>query len=377
MTRKKQIIYAVGAVGVLVVLLAIVKTVQISIAISQGKKNRPPPSAVTTFKATAVEWNEILSAMGSLVPTQGVTLSAEVAGRVSKINFESGDTVAAGAVLVELDTAVEEANLRGAEALAAQSEKALIRAKALRDKNANSLADLESAQASAREAEAAVESLRATIERKRIVAPFSGRTGIRAVNLGQYLSPGTAVVPIHVLDPLFVNFTLPQQAISSIASGQEVRIKVDAFPSETFAGAISTINPNVDLTTRNVEIQAAIPNSGERLRPGMFASVEVILPMTEKYVAIPSSSINYAPYGDSVYVIDTITTEDGTSVPGVKQQNVKLGATRGELVAIISGLNPGDEVVSSGVFRLRPGLPVTINNDFSIGASENPQPEDT
>ena len=373
--RAKAIIGTLGAVLLFVVFLAAVKGFQIYKAMSN--QFRPPPDAVTSAQAQALTWERTFSAVGSIVATQGVVLSAEEPGKVSKVNFESGAKVEAGTVLVELDTTVEQANLNAARALWEQAQKGLERAKMLRAKNANSQADLDAAIATAHSTEGAADSLRAVIARKKIVAPFSGRTGIRAVNVGQYLSPGTPVVPLYALDPVYLNFSLPQQTVASLQVGSKVRAALDAFPGEHFEGTITTINPQVDPATRNVELQATIPNPSERIRPGMYAQVTLVLPEVENVVAIPASSVTYAPYGDTVYVIEKMKGPDGSEYTGVRQQVVKLGSTKGDLVAVTSGIKAGEEIVTSGGFKLRPNGAVVVNNVVTPGSSTNPTPSDT
>lgn len=366
----------IGILVAVVLFLAVYKFFAIYNAIQQSKKFAPPPASVTTLVSQETEWKRTVTAVGSVMATQGVVLSSEVAGKVAKVNFESGAKLEKGAVLVELDSSVEEANLRAAEAVLTQAQKALERARTLRSQNANSQADLDAAVANQRAAEATVDSLRAGISRMKIVAPFSGTSGIRAVNVGQYVSPGTPIVPLFSMNPVYLNFSLPQQAISQIRVGSPVRLTVDAFPSENFSGAVTTINPQVDPVTRNVDAQATIPNTDERLRPGMFSRAFVELAESERVVAVPASAVSYAPYGDSVYVVEHSTNEAGQQLTTVRQQIVKLGSRQGELVAV-TGVKPGEEVVTSGVFKLRPGALIFINNEVQPGASAEPKPADT
>lgn len=376
-TTRKQILWGIGSVGALVVLLGVIKAVQISRAIAESKMFGPPPEAVTTMVVSEVVWPRTLRAVGSLEPSKGVIIAAETAGQVVKIAFESGDTVAEGAPLVELDTSVEEANLKGARALAEVTRRNLARAQSLRATKSISQSELDDATARAHEAEAGVESLAATVARKRIVAPFAGRLGIRSVNLGEYVVAGGAVVPLYALDPLYVNFSVPQQHIGEIGVGQKVKLAVDAFPGEIFEGTVQAVNPQVDARTRNVAIQAVIPNQAEKLRPGMFGEVTLILPREDRVLALPTAGISYAPFGDTVYIVETMKSDSGAEYLGVRQQVVKLGSKVGDLVAVLEGLQVGDRVVTSGTFKLRPGAVVAINDAFAPGSELKPAPADS
>ena len=376
-TKRKQIIIAFVASLVVIVIFGGIKTVQIAHAIAKGKAFKMPPESVTSTVVQSSSWPKTLGATASVVAVQGVTLSAEETGKITKIGFESGQLVKEGATLVEIDTQVEEANLKGAIALADQAKQSLVRAQTLRSKNANSVADLEGAEANGRETQAAVDSLKATIARKRIIAPFSGRTGIRLVNVGQYISPGTEIVPLHSLNPVYVNFSLPQQDIQKLKNDLPVSLHVDAYPDVSFAGTISTVNPQVDQMTRNLMVQAIVPNPEEKLRPGMFGDASITLPEADEVLAVPSSSIGYAPYGDTVWVIEDMKDPEGNAFLGVRQQVVKLGRTRGDLVAVTSGIKSGDQIVTSGTFKLHPNGPVTINNDFHPSSELAPKPADS
>lgn len=375
--EKKQIIWAVTGVGLLILLLAGVKYFQISKAMAGHKSFSPPPEAVTSIIAVEQEWPRTYAAVGSLTASQGASLSAQSPGEVKQIHFESGELVKKDQILVELDASVEEAQLRAAVATRDRSVHDLSRAESLRMNSVNSQSELEAAQASAREAQAMVTSLEATILRKKVVAPFDGRAGIRAVNIGQYVNPGDAIVPLYVVDPLFIDFTLPQQAVEKLSTGIAVNIAIDTYPGEAFEGRLTAINPQIDVSTRNVQVQATIANLGERLRPGMFAEVSVVLPQTDRIIGIPGPSISYAPYGDTVYVIEKMKNPAGQEYLGVRQQIVTLGHSRGNQVAVLKGLTPGQEVVTSGAFKLRPGAAVTVNNQFAPSNELAPKPADS
>ena len=374
---RKQILWAVAGAGAIILLLAGVKFFQISKAIAGHKSFSPPPEAVTSIIAAEQEWPRTYSAVGSLNASQGASLSAQSPGEVKAIHFESGETVKKDQILVELDASVEEAQLKAAIATRDRWVHDLSRAEALRRSSVNSQSELEAAMASAHEAQAIVTSLEATILRKRVVAPFDGRAGIRAVNVGQYVNPGDAIVPLYVVDPLFIDFTLPQQAVENLSTGIAVNIAIDTYPGELFEGRLTAINPQIDITTRNVQVQATIANRGERLRPGMFAEVSVVLPQTDKVIGIPGSSISYAPYGDTVYVIEKMKDPTGREYTGVRQQVVTLGRSRGNQVAVLSGITAGQEIVTSGTFKLRPGAAIAVNNNFAPSNNPDPKPEDS
>lgn len=374
---KRQIYLTLGIIGAVVVVFGLIKYIQVSRAIAASQAFAPPPEAITSMVAEQTTWPRTFDAVGSITPENGVTLSAEEPGRVARIGFESGSEVNAGDVLVELDTSVEEANLKAALAKLEAAQRDLARAQRLRSTNAVSQETLDNALSLARQSEAESQSLHAIIGRKKVTAPFSGRAGIRLVNVGQYISAGTPVVPLHSLDPMYIDFTLPQQDVPSLAVGQTVQVRVDAFKDRMFPGSISAINPQVDSSTRNVAIRATIPNADQALRPGMFADARVILPQSDTLIAIPATSISYAPYGDTVYVIEQMKDPSGKEYTGVRQQVVKLGRRQGDQIAILDGIKPGEQIATSGIFKLRPGAAVQINNSFSPGNSLSPKPADT
>jgi membrane fusion protein (multidrug efflux system) len=358
--------------------IAGVKALQIRALIASGKTMTPPPEAVTTAVVRAETWETTLNAIGSFAAVQGVTLSAEVAGTVSKIDFESGASVAAGAVLVELDTSVEQAQLRSAEATAELARLNLARARELRGQNTNSQADLDSADAQAKQAAAQADNLRAILAKKHIAAPFSGRAGIRLVNVGQFLAVGTPIVSIQALDPIFLNLALPQQQLGQVAEGLTARVSTDAHPGLLFEGKVTAINPDLDPTTRSVKLQVTLPNPKAQLRPGMFGTVSIVLPATSPVIIIPATAVLYAPYGDTVFVVEEKKNEaTGEVQQVVRQQFVRLGTARGDFVAVTSGLKVGDTVVSAGVFKLRNGSTVSVKNEFAPDAQLAPKPSDS
>jgi len=347
------------------------------IKLSKSGAFAPPPTAVTTDIAKKTDWQPTMDSVGSLVAVNGVTVSTDLAGIVSQIAFESGSKVRAGELLVHLDTKQEEAQLRQAEA---QRDFALIslkRNKELLGKHAVAQADCDNAEASYRQAQSSVDQYAALIARKTIRAAFDGIAGIRQVNLGQYLKEGDAIVALQAFDPIYVNFSLPQQDLSKLGVGMKVELQVDAFGSQIFSGKITAINSMVDQATRNVQVQATLANGDYKLRPGMFAKVSVVVNESKSVVAIPATAVHYAPYGNSIFIVSEMKDQQGKSYKGVREQFVKVGQTRGDLVAVDSGLNPGEEIVTSGVFRLRNAAPIIINNDIKPGSELAPTPSNS
>jgi membrane fusion protein (multidrug efflux system) len=341
---------------------------------AMGAKFAPPPAAVTTVRVEAQTWQPVISAVGSLKSVNGVMVSTDLAGIVSEISFESGTPVKKGDVLVKLETTQEEAQLRSAEARLSLAKTDLARQRDLVAKKAISQSEFDTAQSQVQQTEANVAEMRALVQRKRLTAPFDGIVGIRQVDVGQYLQPGAAIAPLQSMDPIFVEFAVPQHQLAAIEIGGKIRLGASGAEGERVIGEITAIDSKVDESTRNIMIQATVKNPDHKLRPGMFADIEVLLPETEGVLAIPSSAISYAPYGDSVYVVKSGTSPDGKPMTEVQQQFVKLGTKRGDQVAVLSGINAGDEIVSSGVFKLRPGAAVQVNNSVQPGNVLNPNP---
>lgn len=344
---------------------------------AMGAKFAPPPSAVTTVVVKTQTWQPVLSAVGSLKAVNGVVLSTDLAGIIAEIPFESGAPVKKGDLIVKLDTQQEDAQLRSAMAKLSLAKTDLIRKRDLIAKKAIAESELDTAESHVLQMEAAVEEMKALVARKKISAPFDGLVGIRQVNVGQYLQPGAPIVPIESLDPIYVEFSLPQQHFEMIAPGKKLRLGATGIQGKTFEGEITAIDSRVDESTRNVNVQGTIKNPEHTLRAGMFVSVEVLLPEKEGVLAIPSSAIAYAPYGDSVYVVRDSQGPDGKAGKEVQQTFVKLGPKRGDQVSVLSGIKEGDEIVSSAVFKLRPNAPVQVNNSVQPGNSLNPKPADT
>lgn len=369
---KKRLIVTCLALVLIIAVLAGVKIMQIGAMIDQGKKFVPPPETVTDAVVTSELWQKELSAIGSLSAVQGVTVCAELPGKVAKISFVPGHSVNKGDLLVSQDTASEEADLPGAEAQVRMAKADLERAAKMIKEKIISQADYDKAAAAHDQALSKVNNIRVMISKKNIRAPFSGRLGIRQVNLGQILKEGEPIVTLQSLDPIFVDFTLPQQQLSQLKVDLLVRVICDALPGVTVEGRITAINPLVESGTRNVQIQATVSNKEERLRPGMFVNVAVELPRQESVLLIPATAVLYAPYGDSVFIIES-NKEGGGDV--LRQQFVRLGDKRGDFVVASNGLNEGDKVVSTGVFKLRNGQAVTVDNRLAPTFKQAPAPE--
>jgi membrane fusion protein (multidrug efflux system) len=303
-------------------------------------------------------------------------VSSDLPGIVDEISFDSGDAVRKGSVLLRLDTRQEQAQLAAGEARLDLARLSYERFKGLVETGAVSRAEYDAAAAGFRQAEANVREIRATIDRKTIRAPFSGVLGIRQVDVGQYLQSGSPIAPLQALDPVYVDFAVPQQELAQMRVRGSVRVQAEGLPDTELTGAITAINSVVDKATRNVQVRAIFGNPGAKLRPGMFVKAHVLLDTTGRVVSLPASAINYAPYGNSVYVVEELTRPDGQAYRGVRQQIVKLGTERGDLVAIASGIKPGEEVVTSGVFKLRNGVAVQVNNQTQPGSNPAPRPED-
>ncbi len=334
---------------------------------------KPPPAAVSTLAATEESWQPTLHAVGTFAAVQGIIVSVQLDGAVTRVAFDSGAVVQEGDLLVQQDISTEEAQLANAEAGAVLTRLSLDRAKDLRAQGTNAQAELDTATAGFQQALANVAAIKAAINKKTIRAPFAGRLGIRQVNLGQFLRSGADVVPLQALDPIYLNFALPQQTAAQVAAGQAVRVTVDAYPGEVFAGTVTAVNPNVDDATRNFQLQATLHNPAGKLRPGMFGSVEVQLPAAEKVITVPLSAIVYNPYGNAVYVVEPQVGGGGASI--VRQQFVQVGATRGDQIALTKGVKAGDVVVTAGQLKLRNGASVVINNTVAPSNSATPRPD--
>lgn len=370
----KKFILAISAFMLAVLALGAVKAAQVNKLMTTPQVT--PLTAVSTADAQAVDWYSSIHAIGTLAPVQGVMLSADADGTIVKIHAENGAAVKEGDLLIEFDTTVEVAQLQAAEARAELARLSIDRTKDLVERQAVSKSEFDAASATFKQAGADVAALKAQIAKKQVRAPFGGRVGIRAINLGEFVARGAPLLPLQKLDPIYVNFTVPQRQLQVLSVGQKVSISVDAFPTP-FEATITAINPEVDPATRNVSVQATLANAKEQLRAGMFVRVDVQMPQAEALVVVPSTAIAYASYGNSVFIVENIKGQDGKEFLGVRQQFVKLGSTRGDLIAITDGVKAGEKVVTAGVFKLRNGIPVQVNNAVQPSANAAPKPSNS
>ena len=373
----KRMIVMLTVTALLVAGLGFVKFKQIQTAVAQGAAFQPPPEAVTTIVASQEQWPATLSAIGTVAAVQGVTVSADLPGTIERIGFESGKSVREGEVLALLDTKQEQAQLAAAEAQRELTRLNFDRMQGLLNERVISRSEFDRATAEQKQADARAGEIRAAIERKTIRAPFSGVLGIRQVNLGQYLSGGDPVVNLQALNPIYVNFGVPQQTAGQMRVGRNVRITAGDLAGEAFSGRITAVDSIVDAATRNIQVQATLANSQGKLRPGMFVQAEAGMGASSAVVSLPTSAISYAPYGNSVFVVTDLKSPSGQSYRGVRQQFVKLGGARGDQIAITEGVKAGDEVVTSGVFKLRNGAAVQVNNNVRPGNNPKPKPENS
>jgi membrane fusion protein (multidrug efflux system) len=358
--------------------LGFLKYRQVEAAIAMGASFQMPPTSVTTVVAKRETWPSTLSVIGTAAAIEGVTVSADLPGTIDKIHFESGQSVHEGDILVELDTRQEKAQLANIEAQRDLARIQYGRSEELVKAGVISKSDFDTAAAQQKATEAQVGDIKAAIARKTIHAPFSGILGIRQISLGEYLAAGQAIVSLQALNPIYVNFGVPQQDIQKMKVGRGLRVTNEEFPGVAFNGKITALDSVINEQTRNIQIQATLPNQGGKLRPGMFVQVELATGEPRSVIPLPTTAINYAPYGDSVYVVTDMKDEKtGKTYRGVRQQIIKIEGNRGDQVAITSGLNPGDEIVSAGVFRLRNAAPVEINNAVQPSNSAKPHPDES
>jgi membrane fusion protein (multidrug efflux system) len=373
----KRMVAVLSVTAVLLTALGFVKYRQVETAVQASSSFQPPPEAVTSIVAKRELWPATMSVIGTMEAVQGVTVSADLPGTVARIAFDSGQTVQKGDVIVELDTRQERAQLA---ALEAQRDLAKInygRVEQLVKEGVISKQDYDQATAQQRQTEANVAEIKATIERKTIRAPFTGVLGIRKVNLGQYLAAGNPIVALQALNPIYVDFGVPQQAANEVRVGRTLHVTSENIAGQSFTGRVTALDSIVDETTRNIQVQATLPNPQGKLKPGMFVQVEVGYGANKEAITLPASAISYAPYGDSVFIISEMKDPKGQTYKGVRQQFVKIDGSRGDQVAVVSGVNPGDEVVTSGVFKLRNGAAVNVNNNVQPGDNPAPKPQDS
>lgn len=373
----KRMILMLVVAGVVVAGLGFIKFRQIQTAVAMGANSQPPPTAVTTIVAKQEKWPATVDAIGTAVAVQGVTVSADLPGTISRISFDSGKPVAAGEVLAELDTRQERAQLAYTEAQHDLARINFDRMQQLVKEGVIAQTEYDNAVSQQKSTEAQVAEIHAIIARKTIRAPFAGILGLRQVSLGQYLAAGAPIVPLQSIDPIYVNFSVPQQTAAAVRVGRTLRVSSNDAGGIKFTGRVTALDSIVNESTRNVQVQATLANPGGKLRPGMFVQVEVVTGADRPVIALPATAINYAPYGDSVYVVSDLKDPSGKTYRGVRQQFVKVEGSRGDQVAVISGVNPGDEVVSSGVFKLRNGAAVDVNNKVQPENNPSPKPEDS
>ena len=381
---KRYLLVAAGLLVVVGILVGI-KGAQIGSLMAMGKQMQaggPPPEAVGSAVAKAENWETTVSAVGSISSLRNVSVSNEVPGTVSKIRFESGQIAREGQVLVELDAGVERAQLASADARRELAGRTAQRSKILADGNVISRSQLDEVDAQLKTATTDTAALRAAVDRKVIRAPFRGRLGIRAVNVGQYLTPGTTVTTLDAMGGTFADFTLPQEELATVKVGMPVRVTIEGA-KKPLDGTISAVDPTIDPTTRNVKLRAAIPDLAENTRPGMFVNVQVITPEQKAVVSVPATAVVHASFGDSVFVIEDKkpgspgmdTSPDGKPVKIARQQFVRVGVVRGDFVAITKGVTAGQQVVSAGAFKLRNNSPVVVDNTVQTKPQLAPQPE--
>ena len=375
-STRKMVIKALLAVGALFLVIFGIKAMQIMKMVSTK-----PPMPVTTVTSAPVkeeDWAPILSSVGSVSAIQGAVVSTELGGTISEILFQNGGEAKKGDVIMKLDASQEEALLRSAEAEAELARQDLERTRGLASQKVVSKAELDAAESKFNRLNAVVDQMRSNIRKKTIIAPFDGQLGIRQVNVGQMINAGQQVVSLQSLDPVYIDFALPQQHLQSLSTGLEARVRTDALPGRELIGKLTAINSVVDTVTRNVTVQATLENPDHALRPGMFIKIDIVLPEKHKALVIPGSAISYAPYGDSVFVIEKQKDEKtGKESQVLRQQFVRVGEARGDFVSITTGLKAGETVVGTGVFKLRNGMAVAINNDLAPKPQVNPTPVDS
>lgn len=370
---RKKIILIVLAIGILLVIVALLggtKFLQISAMIEAGGQPLPA-TTVSAAEVSPATWETTIPAVGSVTAINGITVSTEVSGTVSEIAFEAGAEVQAGDLLVRLEDSVEQANLARAQSELDLARKNLMRTEELFARNSVPRSELDAAEANLASARASVSAEKALLDKKRILAPFAGRLGIRQVSLGEYLSPGDAIVGLQSISPIFVEFSLPQEELSRLSDGQEVRIRSSTMPGKTLSGRLTAIDAAIDPATRNVTVQATFGNAEAHLRPGMFVNAEVVLPGARDVVVVPQTSVIYNAYGDSVFLV----RENEQGGLTAEQIFVRLGQRRGDFVELLSGLEPGQQVVQAGAFKLSNRDPIVLSDEATAEPKLHPTPE--
>ncbi|NND91309.1 MAG: efflux RND transporter periplasmic adaptor subunit [Granulosicoccus sp.] len=375
---KKRIAFSILGLLILVGVLGGVKALQIRDLIAAGASMQAPPTVVTAAVVQAADWEMTIQAIGTLEAAQGVVITADLPGRVSKLHFDGGERVAAGELLLEQETSTEKAQLSAAESDLGLAQSNLDRVSRLYRSKVVSRAELDAARSQASAAQAQMDNITASLTKKKIIAPFDGRLGLRLVDIGQDLSQGVAIVSLQAFDPMRINFSLPQQALARVTQGLDVRVTTDAVPGRQFTGSITAINTEIDTTTRTVRTQATLDVTADDgsaapvLLPGMFASAEVILPESRPVLMIPLTAVSFASYGDSVFVLENNENDQLSA----RQQFVQLGERRGDFVEVSKGLDEGQTVANDGLFKLRSGATVVVN-DGGSEPSLTPQPDNS
>jgi membrane fusion protein (multidrug efflux system) len=333
----------------------------------------PPIPVVSSVIVEAEAWQPRLEVVGTLTASEGADLSVEVPGVVEEVYFESGGQVDAGARLIRLRAQDEIARLRTLEASAELAATSHARNESLLAIQGISTAEVEASAAALRSAEAQVAEQRAIIEKKVVRAPFAGETGLRQVNVGQYVNPGEVIVTLQALDPIHFDFFVPQQSLERLSVGQEVAIRVDSYPDMQFVGEIATIDPKIDIATRNVAVRAVIDNPSRKLLPGMFATATIDTGSARELLTVPQTAVTYNPYGNTVYLVEEVTEEGATRFIAT-QTFITTGETRGDQVTILSGVEAGDEIISAGQFKIQNGDTIEINNEVQPSNDPDPRP---
>lgn len=379
MGKKTIFILAIAlGIGAILTALVVTKLSQFGAMAEAGENGGPPPSTVSVTSPRTDTWETRYKSVGSVEPIRGIQLETEAAGTVDGIYFENGETVEAGDLLVQLDIDVEQAQLRAAEATARLAQTEFERATRLRESGNVPQSQLDQAVADLERAEAEIQNLKALIQRKTIEAPFDGRVGIRQINLGQYVPTGAPIVSLQADEQVYINFSLPQKTLSKIESGMRLEVTSDAFSGRTFVGELTAMSPEIDPATRSVALQGTIDNPEGLLRSGLFVNIELVSEQTEDVLLIPSTAILYAPYGNSVYTVETDKDEaSGEERLVAKQKFIRIGRTRGDFVSVLDGLEAGDKIVSAGAFKLRNGAAITINNELAPKPQLDPEPDNS
>lgn len=333
-----------------------------------------PPATVSSAKAQPLRWSTTLTGVGTVVASQGTVITPEAGGLVAKLHVDSGASVRQGDLLVTLSSGTEQADLQRLTAQAQLSASELARQQRLFKLEAISRAELDRAESDHRATQAAVAAQRARLGQKQIRAPFAGKLGIRQANIGQFLSPGAPIFTLQALDPVYVDFNLPEQQLNQVATGQAVAVTVDSTPGRRFEGVVAAIEPAVDSQSRNFKVRARLANPSGLLRPGQFARAEIALGDAHDVITIPRSAVSYNPYGNSVYVIQNGQQVAGKPTLMVRRRFVKTGESRGDLVVVTQGLQPGEQVATSGLLKLQNDSQVIINNSVTPAASATPTP---